>query len=419
MADDAAAAAAEAEATATAIRIATATAAAIAGAGPPAPPPIVPPMRGGIHHMYGVYIGGSPLGDDYLPTKTLSYHFSSQRRHVKTIGTIESNLIKARDSTNTFKFNGQLEAVVGSATEVGKEKFLVMLKRKIEEHGQETFYHIQSDGKVVDLIDQIHNFTVEQVTTEFNRRLDADPSTNEAYDPYELDEITMSRTLVESLITAEFFDKIFIRYGHQDDFQDVPGSVLIATALETCNASVSHDIDGAAKAFEDLSLDNYPGENITNFTTEALRLLRIMQGGYALPVHTGSRLLMKVTKTSSEEFNRKVFALLDPVKETEYKYKVLDPKAIKSDTDYKTYGPIALISTLQQAYGRLISFHDWPALALKLPESNNVSAGHKSSDGGTDTRKCFRCQGDHLIKDCPLQIADNKKKDKSKNKNKN
>ena len=128
--------------------------------------------------------------------------------------------------------------------------------------------------------------------------------------------------------------------------------------LETCNASVSHDIDGAAKAFEELTLDNYPGENITNLTTEALRLLKIMKGGYAVPVHTGSRLLMKVTKTSSEEFNRKVFALLDPVKEMECKCKVLDPKAMKLDTDYKTYGPVSLISTLQQAYGRLISFHD-------------------------------------------------------------
>jgi hypothetical protein len=357
-------AAAEAAATAAAVRIATATAAAFAGAGPPAP---IPPKRGGIHPMYGVYIGGCPLGDDYLPKKTLSYHFSSQRRHVKTISTIESNLIKARDSTITLKFNGQLEAVVGSATEVGKEKFLVMLKRKIEEHGQETFYHIQSDAKVMDLIEHIHNFTVEQVTEEFNRRLAADASTNEAYDSYELDEITMSRTLVESLVTPEFYEKIFIRYGHQDNFNEVPGSVLVAMALETCNASVSHDIDGAAKAFDELALDTYPGENITNLTTEALRLLKIMQGGYALPVHTGSRLLMKVTKTSSEEFNRKVFALLDPVKEMEYKYKVLDPKSIKADPDYKTYGPIALIATLQQAYGRLISFHDWPALALKLP----------------------------------------------------
>jgi hypothetical protein len=102
--------------------------------------PPAPPKRGGIHYMYGVHTGRSPLGDDYLTTKTLSYHFSSQRRHVKIIGTIKNNLIKeARDSTTTLEFNGQLEAVVGLAMEVCKETFLVMLNRKIEEHGQETF----------------------------------------------------------------------------------------------------------------------------------------------------------------------------------------------------------------------------------------------------------------------------------------
>ena len=89
---------------------------------------------------------------------------------------------------------------------------------------------------------------------------------------------------------------------------------------------MSHDIDGAATSFNDLTLDSYPGENISDMTTEALRLIKIMAGGYALPVHTGSRLLMKVTKTSSEEFNRKFFALLDVVKTMEYKYKVIDPK---------------------------------------------------------------------------------------------
>lgn len=144
-----------------------------------------------------------------------------------------------------------------------------------------------------------------------------------------------------------------------------------------------------------------------------------MQGGYPLPVRIRSRLLMKVTKATSEECNCKVFALLDPVKEMKYKYKVLDPKAMKSDPDYKTYCPVALISTLQQAYGRLISFHDLLALlALTLlPESNNAFAGSaetKSTNGSgstiNDSLKCFRCQGDHLlIKDCPLQIADNKK----------
>ena len=53
------------------------------------------------------------------------------------------------------------------------------------------------------------------------------------------------------------------------------------------------------------SLDSYPGENVTDFTTEAQRLIKIMQGDYALPVNTGSKLIQKVTKASCEYFNRK------------------------------------------------------------------------------------------------------------------
>jgi hypothetical protein len=96
-------------------------------------------------------------------------------------------------------------------------------------------------------------------------------------------------------------------------------------ALETCNASVSHDIDGAATAFGALTLDTYPGENVSDFSTEALCLIKVMQGGNTLPVNTGLQLLQKVTRTSCEEFNRKVFNLLDYVKTMEHKYKILDP----------------------------------------------------------------------------------------------
>ena len=59
-----------------------------------------------------------------------------------------------------------------------------------------------------------------------------------------------------------------------------------------------------------------------------------------------------------------------------------------------------LISTLHEMYGRLITDHDWPALATKLPQSNNAAAANstitvKSSDkGAADTSKseikCFR-----------------------------
>lgn len=64
-------------------------------------------------------------------------------------------------------------------------------------------------------------------------------------------------------------------------------------ALETCDASVSHDIDGTAQAFADLTLDLYPGENVSNLSNEDLRLIRKMKGGYVLPVNTGSQLLKR------------------------------------------------------------------------------------------------------------------------------
>jgi hypothetical protein len=78
----------------------------------PAAPVVVPPKRGGIHPVYGLYIGGSPLGDDYKPKKEarVMYRFSSQRRNVKTISSIESALVNARDTITNLKFDGRLEA---------------------------------------------------------------------------------------------------------------------------------------------------------------------------------------------------------------------------------------------------------------------------------------------------------------------
>ena len=54
-----------------------------------------------------------------------------------------------------------------------------------------------------------------------------------------MDEVTMSQLVEESLLTSAFYEKIFIRYGHCDNFKDLPGSCLLLMALETCNASVS------------------------------------------------------------------------------------------------------------------------------------------------------------------------------------
>jgi hypothetical protein len=55
-------------------------------------------------------------------------------------------------------------------------------------------------------------------------------------------------------------------------------------------------------------------------------LLKIMAGAYAVPVNTGSTLLMKLSHTPSEIFNRKVFALLDEVMTLESEYELKDSR---------------------------------------------------------------------------------------------
>ena len=100
-----------------------------------------PPKRGGIHPTYGKFIGGAGLNDAYeVSAEDFSlYRFSTQRRHEKTFTSIESALRDKCDSTTGIKFNGALEPNHGTTTEIGKERFLVLLKKRFKEYGQQTF----------------------------------------------------------------------------------------------------------------------------------------------------------------------------------------------------------------------------------------------------------------------------------------
>ena len=316
----------------------------------------------------------------------------------------------ARDSTTSMKFAGNLEAKAGSNSELGKERFLSHLKLRVQEHGQETFYFVRdTNGQAVDLFENAHYFKPEDVIRDFEARCLFTNTGDDAFDPYELAEVTMSRLVVESLLSHTFRETLEIRYGHRADYRNLSGACLLMMALETCHASTAHDVDAAISKFEALSLKNYPGENIATFSTEAQRLIKIMMADYALPVKSGSALLYKVSKTSSEYFNRKIFAFLDEVKDMEHKYKLADPKSITKDPAYSKLGPLAIIDKLREEYSRLCSDLDWPALATKLPQGNNAPASERPI-------KCFRCGGPHHIKVCP-EPKDYKRPDSDKSGN--
>ena len=112
--------------------------------------------------------------------------------------------------------------------------------------------------------------------------------------------------------------------------------------MQCISASVQRDVVGAQTKFDSLTLDSCPGENVTSLATEALRLIHILSGSYALPIDLGTKLIKKVTKTSSESFNRKMFAMLDRARTLESKYCLLDPASMGQDAEYTAYGPYAI-----------------------------------------------------------------------------
>ena len=281
------------------------------------------------------------------------------------------------------------------------------IKKKVRLHGQQTFYAISQDMTVLNLLDHHHKFTVEEVIEQYEVRCEEptpelDPMTGletetskqlrfEAYDNYEFDDFGLSRLVVESLLSPALMERITTRYNVDEEFETYPGQVLFMMALDTCNASVQRDIAGAQQRYENLTLDSFPAEDVTELATEALRLIHILAGSYALPLTLGSMLIKKVKSTSSEFFNRKMFALLDETRTLETKYKLLDPAAMTKDPLYTSYGPYAVCAILQEEHGTLISDSDWPALATKLPESNTipVTPDQPSTDKNV---QCYKCR---------------------------
>jgi hypothetical protein len=164
---------------------------------PPTAP--VPPKRGGLHPKFGRFIGGAKLNDLY---ETIGrggaslYRFATQRRHAKTVASIEKTLRETRNATNGNKFNGTLEPGKDNSSEIGKERFVALLKKRVTEHGQQTFYYIKdTDGKVVDLFEHAHRFKLVFVIAEHEQRMEEN-DLHESYDRIKRDDCELSRGVV-------------------------------------------------------------------------------------------------------------------------------------------------------------------------------------------------------------------------------
>ena len=163
--------------------------------------------------MYGVFLGGSPLDNNYRPTGTRHYRFTSQCCGAKVINLIEKALLSAINSKESEKFNGNLEKSESfAANEMDKEMFTKQLQKKVTLHGQQTFYAIMYQNQVLSLFEHYHKFTVEDVIAhhefqseepdpEFNPTTNQETAASiqlrfESYDNYEFDDFGLSRLVV-------------------------------------------------------------------------------------------------------------------------------------------------------------------------------------------------------------------------------
>jgi hypothetical protein len=370
------------------------------------------PKRGGMHPIYGAFVGGGTMGKDYRLVNP-RFRCVSQLRTVKQLLSTQNALEQARDNVSDIKFHGNLEIEESKhATELDKRTFIDKVDLLMKTYGFQNFFYLQGpDGTMQSLLTHPHLFTLEDVIKEHRKRDgdhlpildDAGNETPESvlsghskYDDYELMDCSLSRLAVQSVIGRALQDDIKTRYSHLADFDLMPGNVYFFMALEASNASVALDIDDAVEKFASLSLASFPGENVKGLATEALRLIKIMEGGYCLPLKLGSDLLKKVCATSSEHFNRWIYAKLDEVRELEMKYKLKDPKLMVSDVLYSTLGPVALCGFLQEKYGSLITEKAWPAIATTHPSSNLTTISE------VKVKRCYHCQSpDHLKNACP------------------
>jgi hypothetical protein len=349
----------------------------------------VPPRRGGVHPDHGMYQGGSALDRGYRLVDPDNFGFTHQLRGIKQLASNENALIEARNSASK-KFNGQLEIEPSNPTdELDKEQFVTSLSDLIEYYGLQTFYYLlDSGGRMVSLLDEAHGFTVEDVTAEHVSRLNepvpimsplggvetraSKIARFKCYDVYEKYDFALSRLVVESLLSVEFREKLRVRYSHHPGFRTLPGQIIFMMVLDTCNASVEMDIEGAKISFNALSLSAFPGENVSAFATLALKLIKVMMGDWAMQINTGSTLLTKVVKTESTLFNHRMYTKLEDVLRMEQQYHLKNPKLLMKDPLFVQHGPIGCCGYIQKEYAKLYSLHQWPALARSIPEGNHT-----------------------------------------------
>ena len=188
------------------------------------------PKRGGIHPIYGLFMGGSDLTNNYSLKSKTPYRLTTQLRNPKHSSSSERILISARQNASSITFKGNLDTPVNCTNEYDKEGFITALEEQISFYGLQNLFSIpDSNGVMRSLVQDSHLFDLKGVIIEFDSRMespvplflqdsqgnDTDVESPEsvssrlrAYDDYEKYDIAFSRLVIEALISPTYRETV-------------------------------------------------------------------------------------------------------------------------------------------------------------------------------------------------------------------
>ena len=90
-----------------------------------------PPTQGGIYPIYGLFMGGSEVNDNYTLNTSTPYKFMTQIRNPKQSSLPKQMLMNCCSNIGTVTFKGNLEVSNDCITKYDKETFLIALKEQV------------------------------------------------------------------------------------------------------------------------------------------------------------------------------------------------------------------------------------------------------------------------------------------------
>ena len=92
---------------------------------------VIKPKRGGLHPIYGLFMGGSELTNNYTLKSTTPYKLTTQLRNPKQSSSSERILVSARQRAISVTFKGNLETPSNCTNEYDKEGFITALEEQV------------------------------------------------------------------------------------------------------------------------------------------------------------------------------------------------------------------------------------------------------------------------------------------------